>query len=383
MAMFLGFFFFAALHSGSAQPKQLVDQVVISREEVFPNGLYLVRAEARTAKSLRILHVYVGPQELKSREFAGDFDRPVLRGMLLGQLPPISGRDSATRNPLKPGDIGIFWVTENKASGRLDLKVPGLNSTSLTGFVLTDYRFFAHELALAKVLETIYRETDEGRLRRIDSYVKSEDMGKARVALFQLTRNARNPRLSEYLVELSREATLVILVQIEIHDALRKVKKDWAGSPGDLKMVRRWFTAPWKEADRPRYNLDNPWAGSEEDNLVRWLRAAAIHKSYSCVQQAEMVINGLANPHRTSKFKDELLRAMGPFLSQRTNGDAFAYSTKMVMDGPKPAEKFAAVRLLKVFAPFDEARRGQLRTLVSGQTDNQLSREIQSLLGDD
>jgi hypothetical protein len=370
--MFASLLILASLFPGSPPAPAAVDQIVLSRDDLYPAGLCLVKAEAVSSSSLRVIHVYVGPKELKNQTFTPRFDPPVPRSVLLGQGLSLSGPFPVGSDPLCEGDVGLFWLRQEKPAGKLHLaQAWGI------GHVLKGAKDFETNVRLAEVRESIYRESDERRVRRIDTYVKSKDSEEALTAIQQLTwhrKNLDNPRIVAYLLGLARDPTLAVFVQMHIHDALSSTK-GWRGSPVEQKMVERWFAEAWEGAE-----------GALDQRLMRWFSAGIALKHYTASQELSFAMKGLASLHRSTELKTQLFemarRARESSWPVDQQAAAFAALAKSVQAAPNKQEKAAAAKLLGVFAPFGPAQTTQLRTILAATTDDPVARELRALLGE-
>jgi hypothetical protein len=205
----------------------------------------------------------------------------------------------------------------------------------------------------------------------------------------------KNARLAEYLLLLTEERSLPILVQMDLHAALRWKWKDkaWARSKGELEMVGRWFADPWKEPPSPYREKDQPsWNGTVEENVVRWLWSvtASGAKPYSGPEFLEFGIKGLANSARSAKFKEELIgklkeikntEALWKIETPLSEVDA---STAFLLDAiekrPSIGERAAAAKLLSIFAPLSVEHNKQIRAFLDSTPDEAVARELRALL---
>ena len=58
---------FAGIVTGPPEKLDGAAPIFLSRDDLFPKALYLVKAEALTPTSLRVIYVYVGPPELNGK----------------------------------------------------------------------------------------------------------------------------------------------------------------------------------------------------------------------------------------------------------------------------------------------------------------------------
>jgi hypothetical protein len=368
---------------GPPTAEELARRISIGRDVLFPANIFLVTAEARTPKVWMIQHVYIGPAEIKGQSIAGEFRRqPTPNDVGSSAFPKGFWRVSLGE--------GIFWITKDDL-GKLKFCTDAddhlrfrFNNSRIKGG--DDY--YPLLLGPAEALETVYRASDQNRLARIDSVLKSGDIAKAQAVMWQLSKNSKDPKITDYLVELGRDRTLRVSVQIEVHHAIWARVKDWLGSAEQLQMVDRWLTEPWKDSHRPWNDPKKPTiTGSDEANLFQWLRGMARRRdAMSHAHLLDFAVKGLANPQRSNEFRvrllDEYKNTFATLWSRDELKEGFAYLVNAVKSRPKAAEKAAAAKLLAIFAPYAEDQRKQLRALLTVAADESVARELKIRLGD-
>jgi hypothetical protein len=284
---------------------------------------------------------------------------------------------------------GLFWAARNDSGDLTFYSGQGhWERVRFSASRLKDEWPYPQEVRAAKALEAIYGETDDGRLERIDAYIHAEDRIQAIAALWQLTANGKNPRINDYLERLSQEKDLPVFLQIHLREALSRRKKEWIGSQGDLQMIERWLSTPWKET-APPWKDPNTFslASSDESSLFGWLRAIACQTAqFTRLHILDFYIKALANPQRSSKFHSRLLAELrGGVGTQWTPGERAIgekYLAEAINQRQSPGERRAAAVLLHAFAPFNEAETKALRALLAATKDDTVAKELRALLGE-
>jgi hypothetical protein len=356
--------------------KDLCDRTSISREELFPPNLYLVRAEARKAKNWEIVHVYLGPPELKGMSIAGEY-HPEL-------LPDQQFTTPGFRLPVSLG-AGVFWIRKAEME-KLGFARARAKQFRFEQSCLKQDWPYSTVIAAAEALGEIYGETDQGRLRRIDAHIRSENRIKSLAAIWQLTENYKDKRLLEYLRNLSNEPTLAIPIQVHVDLVLRLRMNDWSSSDAEAKMVERWLTAAWQEGGPTSLGSDKPSIlDSDEGSLLAWMRSMVrTDHSFPHLRLLDFAVKARANPNRSRAFHDALVKeyreSVTVLWSPVERAEGAAYLAKAARDRQTLQEKVAAARFLSIFAPLNDEQTKQIRALLDSSPDEAVARELRALV---
>jgi hypothetical protein len=382
------------------------EAVSLTREQVFPPGIYLVRAVASSPEApptagdarpgarwplgypafYRVTEVYVGPPELQGKTLGGDFATLFhIADFPMGFSSPPTPR--ARKEPIG----GVFWSRNLPKGTRLD------DLPKWTGFVLyqSQYpsamnhdRHYPQAVSACKALKVVYDCGDKDRLSMIDKYVSAADVVSGLKILQQLTKNPkdpdakpmgltaelwafgtnlRNPGVVQYLRSLlARRAELAIAIQMEAEYGLRETT-GWSGSDGQRAVVERWFSGQWRnDADKwPRVTAALVLNGPGERSLVHWLSANADDRTFSATQICALAAMGLANPARSEMFKKEvasaLRKAAKAYWSAKDRATAFEFLLRQSDEAASGPERVASARLLAVAQPFSPAQDAEIR----------------------
>jgi hypothetical protein len=288
-----------------ARIEKLLDEVRISRGELFPSDVYLVTLkvtdvdeeadDASRAATLQVVHVHAGPRKLADAVFKGQhFGRAILTG----------GSPLARRmDGLRRGDVGLFFLVQQKTSKepRIFPEKEVFPANERTGFpicpIIEANRDYRLAVGLAEAIQSVYSATDEKRLRTIDGLLRCGNVGKAYAALWHL-KQAKDPRILDYMLELATDKDLPLEIHADIDEWLHDKSKAWSGSPTEFRMIQSWFGEHWRvnrQSATVYSKLPYLSTENEEDALYQWW-GKALSKGWYSPWQALNLNN--SPPHR-------------------------------------------------------------------------------------
>jgi len=354
------------------------NQLRISKDDLVPPGICLVKAEALTSNSFKILHVYVGEQNLVGKAFTETLLQPGPHG---------SSTNYPTPRLVKPGQLGIWWLKKEEGTEKyipyhplMDLVFfyPALNDGSKGGDA-----YYKSAIVGAEAVEKIYQADDKNRMEVIDDIIKHGE-AEAAFSSVRILYNISNPKITDYLRSLAMDKSITLRAQFEINNILNRKDKNWPNSPDQFKLVGRWMTGPLKDRDGVK------WDESLESSLVKYVGVSVKLGYFSDTDRLDLMIMALSNRGRSERFDREMVaevKAMESWREKAFRGGTkqdkemrFDYLVKKMREGKTPDNGIAAAKLLVLFTPLSREHEMVLQKLSRDLNEVEVRNEIEKVL---